>query len=959
MGKKRKSISKIIPVQNITPAPISKSCIAATTSKKAVKATTSTTTPMSKPVEKTKKLEPSKQESSGATSSEQARWQYDVYAQPFVTNALRSINLEQARIVLTPSEYQIDYQTYIQNFVGNGFLSERPSVSPESNTGSSPPMKELSEQTYLQYFNALWKLESAAKESENDGYALYKTSLQRASAQGDEEIWMISVPGLREDSPNVEMGDTIHIRQLWVDIAGNLMQLPSQVTDKVTGHVRIDQKVWTGLQLNASVRAVKRAQETIYVKVEGLTYHYAASSVLMVNVVFPLKQSWYEQQRALACVDAELRQANCPLHRVPTREEIDDEFLDKFDEVSTGVQYSTKEVLEKRLCTPHNDWIRRILFPTEAHAMLQTQLRRVPARAFFDHAINYEQAHAVKSVCVNEYGTLPFLISGPPGTGKTKTLVETAMQLLNDDSTNISHMLICAPSEAASDTLTLRLMQHLNSKQLFRLNRPGRANYEVPRELMAYCHMEDGVFNLPPFGKLMSFNVVVTSCRNASILAEARLTNNDLWTIETGMFSAFHPEEQKLVPSLHWGALLLDEAAQATEMDVLPAISVICPPSAYPEQLPQPRFVMAGDEHQLGPRTASRDPLFSTSLFARLFNRPLYKDHPLSRSNLRPSSGPPVLKQSMLPIYYPPFANLIRNYRSHPAILSVPSSVFYNDTLIPEAQMPNTPLQDSSLWKGRKWPVLFFPHTGSDDIERDGSGWYNHTEARRACDIAQTLVFESHVAQSDICIMSPFAAQVKILRSLIRSTRYGSGSGMWDVNIGPLEAFQGLESRVVIICTTRTRDQQLGLDAKRGWGIVGQKRKMNVALTRAKEALFVIGSPSVLLQDYYWRAWLAFCWRNGLVNDAEGLWKGDDVDFGKHGTGVLERALTVKKEQHKGKALGAGADTNTMSEEYEAWHESLREALNEENLDGDADVETERAEYEEDYGVEYDLEETS
>ncbi|KAF2036765.1 hypothetical protein EK21DRAFT_106075 [Setomelanomma holmii] len=101
--------------------------------------------------------------------------------------------------------------------------------------------------------------------------------------------------------------------------------------------------------------------------------------------------------------------------------------------------------------------------------------------------------------------------------------------------------------------------------------------------------------------------------------------------------------------------------------------------------------------------------------------------------------------------------------------------------------------------------------------------------------------------------MSPFAAQVRLLRSLIRSNTYGGGSGLWGVNIGPLEAFQGLEKRVVIICTTRTRSRFLSEDAKRGLGIIGQKRKMNVALTRAKEALLVIGNPEVLVQDEHWR----------------------------------------------------------------------------------------------------------
>jgi superfamily I DNA and/or RNA helicase len=287
----------------------------------------------------------------------------------------------------------------------------------------------------------------------------------------------------------------------------------------------------------------------------------------------------------------------------------------------------------------------------------------------------------------------------------------------------------------------------------------------------------------------------------------------------------------------------------------------------------------------------------------------------------------------MLPIIYPPFANLIRNYRSHPAILSVPSSLFYNDTLIPEAATPNTPLQASSLWRGRKWPVLFFPNKANDEIERDGGGWYNVSEAKLACSVAQTLVEVARVKQADICIMSPFAAQVRLLRSFIRSNAYGGGSGLWDVNIGPLEAFQGLEKRVVIICTTRTRSRFLGEDAKRGLGIVGQKRKMNVALTRAKEALFVIGNPEVLGQDEHWRQWLAFCWRNGLVMDPGKVWDGDLEDVGEVKVGVLERALVAKEDhgaEREGKLLGAAATSLDMERDYELWVESLRAALDEE-----------------------------
>lgn len=209
--------------------------------------------------------------------------------------------------------------------------------------------------------------------------------------------------------------------------------------------------------------------------------------------------------------------------------------------------------------------------------------------------------------------------------------------------------------------------------------------------------------------------------------------------------------------------------------------------------------------------------------------------------------------------------NLIRNYRSHRAILAVPSSLFYFDTLESCASNADLLLPWFRL-RGTQLPVLFCANRGADEIEKlDGGGWYNHDEVVMALSTARSVLHERLLAPEDICIMSPFRAQVRLLRHKARHPHWALG----NVNIGPLEAFQGLESRLVILCTTRTRDRFIDQDISRGNGLIHESRRFNVALTRAKEGLVVIGHPSILGQDENWASFMAFCKRNGCFKDNE------------------------------------------------------------------------------------------
>jgi len=753
---------------------------------------------------------------------------FDVYARPFVPNALKQVNL------LTGSEYYtapsrvIDFGAFVRVYLIPGLLPTLegpPSDLTEAEAERIPhaPTPE----NYEPYFRRHLKTEISAQDREYDYYALYDHDLgvicSPSTGQPDAlpaVTVTIDVPGLRENSPYVEEDDVVELRQLCDAPAPSVRY----TVDDTTGQV-VPARTWTGKIYFGRVETVFRARERLIVRVEG-----------------PL--IWDLQVRG-KFVEPNMYRGRFNVRFFVPR----DRTASMFDVLSHARRLSAKTSL----------WLRQMLFPEDGDCALQGALDRyVFEWPFFDSSINYEQAEAVQTVCAQKYGSLPYLISGPPGTGKTLTLIETARQLVRLH--QVAHVLMCSPSDPAADILVKRLGQHFKPSELLRLNRPTRPFAEVPDSVLPFCWVQGTSFGLPPFPQVMRYKIVVTTCRDASMLMYARMSNSDLYAVEHGFRSTVHPHEHQAPAKLHWGGLLLDEAAQATEPQALIPMWVIAPPPDVTEAARRPFVVMAGDQHQLNPRTSLPSSRLRESLFARLFARPVYAHHPLARD--RAGRPAPMLREVMLPILRPAFTNLVRNYRSHPAILAVPSNLFYSDTLHAEA-VDTARLEGWSGWRGRGWPVLFHSNDSPDEIERDGGGWYNAGEAQVACAVAARLLETGRLRAEEICIMSPFQAQVRLLRKKARASL--SPYRLGDLNIGPCEAFQGLESGVVILCTTRSRRRFLDRDRELGWGIVGTPNLMNVALTRAKFGLVVVGCREVLASDPHWRAFLAFCDRNGLV----------------------------------------------------------------------------------------------
>lgn len=363
--------------------------------------------------------------------------------------------------------------------------------------------------------------------------------------------------------------------------------------------------------------------------------------------------------------------------------------------------------------------------------------KRLNPQGYYDDKLNEEQLEAVEYLATTR-PLLPFLIDGPPGTGKTKTMCEATLQILLRQPR--ATVLLMAPSPTAADTLALRLSGTLHPKTLFRLNAPSRSMATLPLELTPYTHVEQSeqasVFGLPPAQELLHKRVVVTTTLDAELLLKARLTNSDLQRLAQHIGPLISARAGPAKDQLHWTHLLVDEAGQGTEAELCTPIAVVLP---HPQSQCYPTLALCGDAAQLGPRIQSSDACtmgLDLSLLERLLRRAIYRNALKSLREQQKHStlgwggggGPGVtLRGNFSGMQAKKLVcALRRNYRArHPALITVPSTLWYDDTLVPAAPQSHA-LQGWKGWPNDRIPIMFENLPDAQDVWVDqGVSWHS------------------------------------------------------------------------------------------------------------------------------------------------------------------------------------------------------------------------------------------
>ena len=478
--------------------------------------------------------------------------------------------------------------------------------------------------------------------------------------------------------------------------------------------------------------------------------------------------------------------------------------------------------------------------------------RPTPYINYIDEKLNDSQKLAIENAlsCENFY-----LIHGPFGTGKTRTLVE----LISQETRQNHKVLATAESNAAVDNILERLMDN-KKLNLTRLGHPQRVSKHNITQTLAYkvenhklnkkikkihkkidnliekrkVHTKPtpqyrrglgdyDILHLASKGKGargVSSDKMKSMAKWIEINQEIDEAHDEIKRIENRMIKDIIDTSDVILATNSSAALesisrvkfdvaIIDEASQATIPSVLIPIA-----KAH-------RFILAGDHKQLPPTIISdRAGELSKTLFEELIRMYSHKSQLLNVQ-----------------------------YRMNSLLMKFPNEEFYNNGLKSDSSVDDITINDI-LDGEHDEEALLFIDTSSVDLEgethlKDSKSIINNLEAEISVKLVQDYLNDG-IDVDDIGIISPYADQVKIIQD------------MTPVEVKTVDGFQGREKEIIIISTVRSNENE-------NIGFLRDLRRLNVAITRAKRKLIIVGNINTLKTNQTYARLIKFCEDENLL----------------------------------------------------------------------------------------------
>jgi len=448
---------------------------------------------------------------------------------------------------------------------------------------------------------------------------------------------------------------------------------------------------------------------------------------------------------------------------------------------------------------------------------------------FFNQNLDMSQREAVE-FCIKqkEVG----IVHGPPGTGKTTTVVEIIRQVVKSG----EKVLVCAPSNVAVDNLVERLVRE--KVKVVRLGHPARVNSQLQK------HSLDALISSSDEGALVrdiykELDQTLARCRKGEarqLRGEVKELRKELKQREKkalkeilsraevvlGTLTSSGPDSPlKHLPEKHFHLTVIDECSQALEM----ACWIVAAGAT--------KLVLAGDHLQLPPTIMSKEATkgLSLTLMERLVD---------------------TYKQEVTRM-------LTTQYRMNSLIMAWSSQALYSGQLSAASSVADhilSDLPDVKKTEVTDTVLLFIDTAGCSMSELTTSNQIskaNEGEAALVCHHVKCLV-EEGVKVEDIAVVTPYNLQAEVLRLNLRP-EYP------DLEIKSVDGYQGREKEAVVLSLVRS-------NTRGEVGFLGETRRLNVAVTRARRHIAVICDSETVKNDKFLGEFVEYMELEGEVRSA-------------------------------------------------------------------------------------------